>query len=110
MWACGADGSKVASPCGRGSTTASAQLWQQVPESVPLQPQGDLGGRRVWCAARGSAESKAKCGRVCARRCDPETKSLLVVQDAANDADDDAWGEKRGDRSLGSGTARCEQR
>ncbi|KAJ7302554.1 hypothetical protein DFH08DRAFT_989220 [Mycena albidolilacea] len=61
-------------------------------------------------AARGSAESKAKCGGVCARRCDPEAKSLVVLHDAVNDTDDDAWGEKRGRGSPHSGTARCEQR
>jgi hypothetical protein len=53
-------------------------------------PVRDLDARRVWCATRGSTESKTKCGHVCARRCDPETKTPLVLHDTANDTDDDA--------------------
>jgi hypothetical protein len=54
------------------------------------------GAGASWAGSEGSAERKARCGRVCAQRCDPEAKSLLVLHDAVNDADDDAWGEKHG--------------
>jgi hypothetical protein len=58
----------------------------------------------------GARRARQSVGHVCARRCDPEAKSLLVLHDAVNNGDDDAWGEKRGGESARSGTARCEQR
>jgi hypothetical protein len=58
----------------------------------------------------GARRAKRSVGRVCARRCNPVTKSLVLLHDAVNDADDDAWGEKRGGGSPLSGTAQCVQR
>ncbi|KAJ7794714.1 hypothetical protein B0H14DRAFT_2621639 [Mycena olivaceomarginata] len=76
MWACGAEGRKATSPA----------------EGVRLRHRhraavADLDARRSGEGERGEQGEVWACMR--ARRCDPEAKSLLLLHDAVNDADDD---------------------